>query len=233
MALSSHDNQSEGEAGTLLLELRNLSFAYPGGLPVLSEVNLRVRAGETLGLAGTNGSGKTTLFRCITRLETPGGEIIFQGKKISGEQDFFFLRSHVGFVLQNSDNQIVFPTVLEDVLFGPLNLGLPQNEAHELAHHWLGELGIGNYGGRIVSNLSGGEKKLVALAGILAMRPILLLLDEPLNELDENARKRLLDVLRKNAAAKIIASHEHSIFRELDCEVMRLEEGTLIGATGK
>lgn len=227
MALSSASPEMATGSERKLLELHQIAFAYPEGPPVLSTVSLSLGAGEVLGLSGANGSGKTTLFRCVTGLEKPQGEIFFLGKKIAAERDFLFLRQHVGFVLQNPDNQIVFPTVLEDVMFGPLNLGLSQKEAHDRAHHWLAKLGIEKYAPRIVSNLSGGEKKLTALAGILAMEPDLLLLDEPLNELDANARLRLLDALRENVAAKIIASHDNCIFRELGCQVARLEAGIL------
>lgn len=227
MGLSTPDGKADSQESKNLLELRGLSFAYPGGNLVLSGVSLNMKPGEVLGLSGVNGSGKSTLFRCITGLEKASGEIIFLGKNIASEKDFSFARRHIGFVLQNSDNQIVFPTVLEDVMFGPMNLGLPQKEAHHRAHHWLTALGIGDYGQRIVSNLSGGEKKLVALAGILAMEPELILLDEPMNELDANARKRFMLLLAENPAAKIIASHETHIFSDLGCDVIRLESGIL------
>lgn len=211
-----------------MLELKGISFAYKHGSPILTGLDLSLKKNGRIGLSGPNGSGKTTLFRCITGLEDKvSGTIQFLSRIISKKKDFEFVRRHTGFVLQNAENQTVFPTVLEDVMFGPLNLGLNREKAHETAHYWLEKLKIEHLSSRIIASLSGGEKKLVALAGILAMRPQLLLLDEPWNELDANARERVCAILRSLDCAQIIASHEAAIFEVLNCPVYHLEAGKL------
>lgn len=212
----------------VLLYLENIHFGYKKDCPVLKGLRLILKENETYGLAGANGSGKSTLFRCITGLETvKTGRIIFLGRIIANLNDYNFVRAHTGYVLQNPDNQIVFPTVIEDVMFGPINQGYSRREADERAHCWLEKLGISKLGSRIVTSLSGGEKKLVALAGILSMEPELLLLDEPMNELDEVGRERLTDILYNMKCAKIIASHDNITFQELNCTVWQMKDGQL------
>lgn len=216
----------------MLLKVCGLEFSYEKSKPILNGVSLELGATAAIGITGANGSGKTTFFRCLTGLEkTANGHIEFCGKVLRGGEDYAEARRQIGFALQNADNQIIFPTVMEDVMFGPLNLGLDGEEADKRAHYWLERLGIGDFGGKITANLSGGEKKLVALAGILAMRPKLLLLDEPLNELDSDARKRLVTILNELECAKIVASHESGIFESLGCERLRLENGALFPDT--
>ena len=147
---------------------------------VLQDVSFALAPGQRIGLYGPNGSGKTTLFRCITGLVRPSkGLVRFHGKALHDEKGFHALRCKVGFVLQHADDQLFFPTVLEDVAFGPLNLGLSAAEAGEQARATLQRLGLSCFEQRLTHHLSGGEKKLVALATVLAMDPEALLLDEP------------------------------------------------------
>ena len=215
-----------------LLDIRDLSFAYAAGgaeRVALSHVSLSLAPGQRLGLCGPNGSGKTTLFRCITGLETPQhGEIFLHGAPVRTEQDFRALRRAVGYVLQNADDQLFFPTVLEDVAFGPLNLGLAREEARARAQETLARLGLGDYGERLAHRLSGGEKTLVALATVLAMRPEALLLDEPTTGLDEDARRRIIEVLNGLGTARIVISHDWDFLERVADVIWGMEKGRLM-----
>lgn len=208
-----------------LLEVRDLTFAY-GELPILRDLQLSIATGTATGLLGANGSGKTTLFRCITGLEKPEkGQIFLEGSLISN--DFRRLRQKVGFSLQNAEDQLIFPTVIEDVSFGPLNLGLSQKEARTRAEETLALLQLSGFADRLTHQLSGGQQKLVALAGVLAMRPLLLLLDEPFNGLDEKASEVLCSVITSLDCAKLIVAHDHKLLGELCTELLLLENGKL------
>lgn len=217
-----------------LLDIRDLSFAYAAGgaaRAALHHVSLTLAPGQRLGLYGPNGSGKTTLFRCITGLETPQrGEIFLHGSRVRTEKDFRGLRRAVGYVLQNADDQLFFPTVLEDVAFGPLNLGLPPDEARARAGETLASLGLGDYAERLAHRLSGGEKTLVALATVLAMRPEALLLDEPTTGLDAEARERIIEVLNGLSTARIVISHDWDFLERVADEIWGMDKGRL--ATG-
>lgn len=193
-----------------LLELRDIRYLYPGASkPVLDGASLRLFPGEKLGLIGANGSGKTTLFHIAMGLRRQSaGEVLFEGAPVSGPQDFRALRRRVGLVFQQADDQLFCPTVLEDVAFGPLNLGKSPAEAADIASATLRRLGLNGFEERVTHKLSGGEKRLVALATVLAMEPDALLLDEPTNDLDPDTRDRLIDALRSLDLAYCIISHD-------------------------
>lgn len=215
-----------------LLDIRGLSFSYPsdgGRRAALHDVGLTLLPGQRLGLYGPNGSGKTTLFRCITGLETAGsGEIRLHGTPVRTEKEFRALRRAVGYVLQNADDQLFFPTVLEDVAFGPLNLGLAPKEARARAEETLAALGLADYGPRLAHRLSGGEKTLVALATVLAMRPEALLLDEPTTGLDADARQRIIDILTGLPTARIVISHDWDFLERVTDEIRGMDKGRLL-----
>lgn len=212
-----------------IFSVENLSFSWPCGRNVLNNINFALYPGQAIGLCGSNGSGKTTFFRLITGLLRPtSGHVRLGGKILSGESDFRQLRRHVGFVLQESDDQLFFPSVLEDISFGPLNLGCAHAEAMERARESLSLVGLEGFGERLTHNLSGGEKKLVAIAAILAMRPRALLLDEPLNGLDEDAGRRIVDVINNLVCAKVIIAHDPAFLRDTCTSLARLQNGALI-----
>ncbi|MEA3467952.1 MAG: ABC transporter ATP-binding protein [Thermodesulfobacteriota bacterium] len=192
-----------------LLELRNISYSYPGQKScLLDKINFRISK-ERIGLIGPNGSGKTTLFQIIMGLlKASEGEVLLEGRAMENETDFRILRRKLGLLFQNSDDQLFSPTVLEDVAFGPLNLGTAPDEARRISIRTLEYLGLKGFEERITHKLSGGEKKLVALATILSMQPKLLLLDEPSNNLDPATRERLINILRGLDQAHIIISHD-------------------------
>lgn len=192
-----------------LLELRDISFSYAKGSPSLLEgINFSAQE-KSIGLIGPNGCGKTTVFQIIMGLlQADKGEILLQGRVVKDKKDFQQLRRKIGFLFQHSDDQLFSPTVLEDVAFGPLNMGKTPDEAREISVRTLEHLGLSGFEDRITHKLSGGEKKLVALATILSMEPELLLLDEPSNNLDPATRERLITILRELKQAYIIISHD-------------------------
>lgn len=230
-ACSPAARSGDGPRESPLLDIRGLSFSYRcdgGRRAALRDVSLTLFPGRRIGLYGPNGSGKTTLFRCITGLETAGsGEIRLHGTPIRTEKDFRVLRRAVGYVLQNADDQLFFPTVLEDVAFGPLNLGLAPEEARARAGETLAGLGLADYGDRLAHRLSGGEKTLVALTTVLVMRPEALLLDEPTTGLDAEARQRLIDVLRELPTARIVISHDWDFLERVTDEIWGMDKGRL------
>ena len=209
-----------------IFSLENVTIAHeaPPAPPVLQEVNFALLPGEHIGLYGPNGCGKTTLLRCITGLHRPRRGIVrFHGQILQREEDYHALRCAVGFVLQQAEDQLFFPTVLEDVAFGPLNLGLSPDEARQRALETLQTLGLDGFENRQTHRLSGGEKKLVSLAGVLAMRPEALLLDEPTNTLDAEARQRLTDILVSLPTARITISHDWDFLSHVSSRFMTIE----------
>jgi cobalt/nickel transport system ATP-binding protein len=212
-----------------LLRLHDISFAHPGGTKLLEQLNLTIDSGQKIGLIGPNGSGKTTLLHLIMGLiPLQEGKIFFQGKEVKGKDDLQQLRRGIGMVFQDADDQLFSPTVLEDVAFGPLNLGLSPAEALHLAHTSLAELGLSSLAERITSRLSGGEKKLVSLATVLCMQPDLLLLDEPSNTLDPETRTQCIALLKGLPLGYLIISHDWD-FLSITCQqVYSLNQGHLI-----
>ncbi len=214
---------------TPIFALENVSFAYPSGRGVLHDVSFAFAPGQKTGLYGTNGSGKTTLFHVITGLVAPQkGRVLFHGQPLSGEKEFRALRREVGLVLQNAEDQLFNPTVLDDVAFGPLNLGLSVDEARERAMRTLEELGLAGFESRLTHRLSGGEKKLVSLATILSMRPRVLLLDEPTNGLDPQTRERIIEILHALPTARIIISHDWDFLAQTTTQFMTVKDGHLV-----
>jgi cobalt/nickel transport system ATP-binding protein len=214
-----------------IFELERVSFAYrtrDGWRHVLRDVTFALRPGDKLGLYGPNGCGKTTLFRCITGLERcRRGIVRFHGKALASERDFRPLRCAVGYVLQNADDQLFFPTVLEDVAFGPLNLGMSAAKAKERAMETLARLGLEGFAGRLTHHLSGGERKLASLATVLAMDPEALLLDEPTNGLDRDSRARLIGILAALPTARIVVSHDWDFLSQVAAGFITMADGKL------
>jgi cobalt/nickel transport system ATP-binding protein len=212
-----------------MLRLDNLQFAYGPDRPVLEGCDLCVEAGQRLGLVGSNGSGKTTLLWLIVGLlRRGGGRVEAFGTTRSTEADFRAIRGRVGLLFQDADDQLFCPTVAEDVAFGPLNLGRSRETVRRIVADTLESLGLAGYEDRITYKLSGGEKRLVSLAVVLAMEPELLLLDEPTAGLDDQSRQRVMHVLLALPQAMLIVSHDHGLLQRLATRIVRLEGGRLI-----
>lgn len=192
----------------LIIDLHNVSFSYPGRAPILDQIDFSFYEGDRMGLMGPNGSGKTTLFHVIMGLLKPSsGRMEILGRPVQEEKDFGEVRQKIGLLFQDADDQLFSPTVLEDVAFGPLNLGKSQDEAKAIARRTLESLGLAGFEERITHKLSGGEKRLVSLATVLAMEPDVLLLDEPTTGLDEATEGRLVEILQHLDLSFIVVSH--------------------------
>jgi len=213
-----------------LLELHQVRYAYrQSPQPVFEGVDFTLLAGHRVGLFGPNGCGKTTLLSVIMGLlPASGGQIRFEGRAMTTEADFAALRLGIGFLLQNADDQILFPTVLDDVAFGPLNLGLAPDQAAIRAREALAFVGLDNFEDRLTHKLSGGEKKLVTLAGVLAMRPKALLLDEPTASLDPATRDRLAHILGHLDAAVLTVSHDWDFLNLVSTDFYTIDGGRLV-----
>ncbi len=212
----------------VLFELRGVQFAHHGRPPVFTGADLTLCAGERLGLIGPNGSGKTTLLHLMVGLlRRRGGELVAFGRPRRIEEDFREVRTRAGLLFQDPDDQLFCPTVLEDVAFGPLNLGHARAAAAAMARRTLDALGLHGFEHRITYQLSGGEKRLVALASVLAMEPDVLLLDEPSTGLDESAERRLLDTLKALPQAMVLVSHDPAFLDRLVTRRIRIADGRL------
>ncbi len=212
---------------TPLLELRQVQFDYPARA-VLREVNFQLAAGERVALIGANGAGKTTLLHLLVGLVRPSaGQVFAFGRERRCEADFQAVRAQVGLVFQDADDQLFCPTVLEDVAFGPLNLGQSPAQARAVALETLALLGLAEFAERVTYRLSAGEKRLVALATVLAMRPQVLLLDEPTTGLDAATTQRLIALLTAMEQAMVIVSHDWLSLAPLATRTVRLEAGKI------
>ena len=209
-----------------LIQMDQVSFSYPGGRNILHQVNLSIEYNERLGLIGPNGSGKTSLFHLIMGLHRPTeGQLLFKGNEVNEKEKLKKLRRSIGLVFQDADDQLFSPTVIEDVAFGPLNLGKSPEEALEISNRTLEDLGLTELADRVTHRLSGGEKKLVSLATILSMQPEAMLLDEPTNNLDKEIRKRLIEILNKLDIAHMIISHDWDFLSETCTGLYMMNQG--------
>jgi cobalt/nickel transport system ATP-binding protein len=195
---------------------------------ILSRVDLDLFDGERVALTGPNGAGKSTLLQVLVGLRRPrAGKVVAFGRLCRTESDFVAVRARVGLVFQNSDDQLFCPTVLDDVAFGPLNLGLSTDRARSTAQQTLAALGLCGFEPRVTNRLSAGEKRLVALASVLAMQPRVLLLDEPTDGLDEESEERLIGHLSGLRQAMLIVSHDRRLLGALAHRAVVLRDGRL------
>jgi len=214
---------------TPTIQTTNLSYTYPSGPPALSAVNLSVGAGESVGIVGPNGAGKTTLFLCLSGVLPPAqGQIEVSGLRVHDPSERRRVPQKLGIVFQNSDDQLFNATVFDDVAFGPLNLGLPPDNVRQLVADALAEVGMEGLDHRVPFHLSGGEKRRAALAGVLAMQPEVLLLDEPSLNLDPHGRRELIGVINKLRNTKVIASHDLEFILSTCQRAVLLDRGRVI-----
>ncbi len=214
---------------TPVIALRDIYFGYPHGPQILKGLNFDLFPGERVGLVAPNGSGKTTLFHIIMGLLKPTrGRIALFGRPVEKEADFAAVRSRIGLLFQDADDQLFSPTVLEDVAFGPLNLGKSREEALDLAQRTLARLGLAGFEDRVTYRLSGGEKRLVSLATILAMEPEVLLLDEPTTGLDDKTRHTLTHLINGFDLAYVVISHNARFLSEITAKTYSMEDGRVL-----
>lgn len=211
------------------IEVEQLSFRYPQAPPALDAVSFRVGEGESVGLVGPNGAGKTSLFLCLAGVLTPSaGGVRVGGLDVRDPAQRKRLPQTVGIVFQDSDDQLFCSSVGDDVAFGPLNLGLSEEEARSRVAEALERVGMAGTQERVPLRLSGGEKRRVALAGVLAMRPSVLLLDEPSMFLDPRGRRELIGLLNALGGTKVIASHDLEFVLSTCKRVLLLDGGRLV-----
>ncbi len=213
----------------LLINLEGISFKYPEGPLVLDELDFKLERGNRIGLIAPNGSGKTTLFHIIMGLLKPlSGKLEIFGKPVREEKDFAAIRRRIGLLFQDADDQLFSPTVLEDVAFGPLNLGKSKNDAVQIARQTLDYLGLAGFEDRITFKLSGGEKRLVSLATVLAMEPEVLLLDEPMNGLDIETKAKLTEILGGLDLSYVLISHDFDFLAETADSIYTMADGKIL-----
>jgi len=211
-----------------LLELRDVSFAYPGHGLVLDGASLTLEQGEKLSIIGPNGVGKSTCLKILVGLLRPSeGEVLAFGQTCRTEGDFTDVRRRVGYVFQDPDDQLFSPTVAEDIAFGPLNLGKSRDEALAIVDDILSRLHLTHLRDRITHRLSGGEKRLVTLATVLAMQPEVLMLDEPTNALDPENEARLIEILQGLPHSILLISHDPAFRAKIAPDGYALKDGRL------
>jgi len=217
-----------GDDHGVLVAAEDLAFAYPGRPPVLRGLGFALHRGERVGIIGPTGSGKSTLLHLLMGLLVPAaGTVAIFGRKMRGENDFRAVRTRLGFLFQDADDQLFSPSLLEDAAFGPLNQGCAPAEAEARARAALAQVGMADAAERFPGDLSGGEKRLGALATVLAMRPEVLLLDEPLAGLDPAMRRRLIGLLGELALPAVVVSHDWDFLAGYATRTCLLADGVL------
>ena len=217
-----------------IIKTENMSYTYPDGTVALRDINIEIKAGERVAIVGSNGAGKSTLFSHFNGLSKPtSGLIKIDGKPaVYKKKDLLEIRQKVGIVFQNPDDQLFAPTVIEDVAFGPMNLGLSDDEVDERVEKSLNLVGMNGQEKRAPHHLSGGQKKRVAIAGILAMEPEIMVMDEPTTGLDPKGVEEVLEILymlNKDDMSIIIASHDVEMVTQFADRIFVLHDGEIIG----
>ncbi len=207
-----------------MIECRDVSFSYEPERKALDGVTFRVKPGEAVGLIGANGAGKSTLMMALLGLVECEGEILVDGVRVE-KRTLSDIRRKLGFVMQDSDDQMFMPTVYEDMLFGPMNYGLSREEARAKTNAALDALGLQALKHRHNHRLSGGEKRMAAIATILAMEPAALLMDEPTSALDPYNRRRVIEIVHGLPQTRLIASHDLDMILDTCDRVLLLSDG--------
>jgi cobalt/nickel transport system ATP-binding protein len=216
---------------TPMLEFEAVSFHYPDGTPAMERVTFSVERGEHVALLGPTGSGKSTLLQHLNGLlMTDHGVVRVDGEEVN-QHSVRAVRQKVGLVFQDPNDQLFLPTLLEDVAFGPLNDGKRPAEAAALADQTLQELGLDTARNRAAHHLSGGERRLAALATVLVSRPQVLALDEPTGDLDARSRTRLVRLLRQRDETLLVATHDLGAARALCRRGIVLYDGSVVADT--
>jgi cobalt/nickel transport system ATP-binding protein len=209
------------------LEVTNLSFAYPDSHQALFDVSLSIGAGEKVALVGPNGAGKSTLMLHLNGLLAGDGILAVAGLSVAKE-NLALIRSKVGMVFQNPDDQLFSPTVFDDVAFGPLHMGYPEAEVRQRVATALDQVGMAGFGARLSHHLSIGQKKRVAIATVLSMDPEILVLDEPSAGLDPRARRALIELLHELPLTMLVSTHDMLLVQELFPRMIVMDEGRVV-----
>lgn len=214
-----------------MIEFKNVSFSYEAGTPVLNDLSFTIAAGESVGLIGANGAGKSTIMKAMLGLLPVQGEVLIDGIPVT-KKTLPQIRQKLGFVLQNSDNQMFMPTVYEDMRFAPKNYGLDEAEIEARIDEILERLHLSELKYRYNHKISGGEKRMAAIATILVMNPEALIMDEPTTALDPINRRTVIRAINELPQTKLIASHDLDMILDTCDRVILLSRGAIV-ADGK
>jgi len=209
------------------IEIENLSFSYPDGNRALRDISLSIAPCEKVALVGPNGAGKSTLILHLNGILSGEGTVRSASLEINKE-NLGFIRSRVGLVFQSPEDQLFSPTVFEDVAFGPLYQGLPEEQVILLVEQALSTVGMSAYADRVSHHLSLGEKKRIAIATVLSMNPEILVLDEPTSGLDPRARRALINLLKELDITMLVSTHDMLFVKESFPRVVVMDSGRIV-----
>lgn len=209
------------------IEVYNLSYSYPDGHQALREVSLKIEPCEKVALVGPNGAGKSTLILHLIGILVGQGQVHAGGLPVTRE-NLPQVRARVGLVFQSPEDQLFSPTVYDDVAYGPLYQGLPAGEIEPRVEQALATVGMSGYGQRVSHHLSAGEKKRIAIATVLSMRPEVLVLDEPTSGLDPRARRSLINLLHELPLTMLVSTHDMHLVRELLPRMVIMDQGAIV-----
>ena len=212
-----------------MIEFKNVSFSYEKEHPVIKNMSFRIEKGEAVGLIGANGAGKSSMLKVLLGLLPHEGEILVNGIPLC-KQNLAQIRRVLGFVLQNSDNQMFMPTVYGDMMFGLLNYGMSKDDAERRVDAVLEQLGLTQLKNKYNHKISGGEKRMAAIATVLAMDPEVIIMDEPSVSLDPYNRRAVINVINSLTQTKIIASHDLDMIMETCRRVILISDGQIVAS---
>ncbi len=214
-----------------MIKFENVSFSYDKDMPIIENLSFSIQNGESVGLIGANGAGKSTIMKILLGLLPCEGRVSVDDLPVE-KKNLPNIRKKLGFLLQNSDNQMFMPTVYEDMMFGPRNYGLSKEEAEQQVDRILNQLGLTDLKHRYNHKISGGEKRMAAIATILAMQPETILMDEPSIALDPVNRRTIIRIINQLPQTKLIASHDLDMILDTCDRVILLNRGKIV-ADGK
>ena len=210
-----------------MIEFDHVSFEYEKGKAVIDDMSFRIEKGESVGLIGANGAGKSTIMKLLLGLATGSGRISIDGMDVNSE-NLSKIRKKMGFVLQNSDNQMFMPTVYEDMMFAPLNYMVSREDAEKRVDEVLKSLDLEDLKYKYNHKISGGEKRMAAIATILAMEPEIILMDEPTSALDPYNRRIVINTIKGLEQTKIITSHDLDMILDTCERVILISKGQVV-----
>lgn len=211
-----------------MLEIKNLNYSYPDRKKALKDINIKIDNNETIAIVGANGAGKSTLIKSIVGIFlTSQGDIIVDGEKVT-KKTLNSIRKKVGVVFQNPDDQLFMNKVYDDIAFGPRNYNFTEEEVKKKVERVMKNLDIEKLSERSPNNLSGGEKRKVAIATVLSMEPSIILFDEPTSFLDAKGKRMLIETLKNINTTKIIATHDLDMVKDICERVIVLKEGKIM-----
>jgi len=210
-----------------ILQIKDLHFSYPDGHQALSGIDFSVCEGEKVALVGPNGAGKSTLMLHLNGILGENSPVSIAGLEIN-KDNLPTIRALVGLVFQNPDDQLFSPTVFDDVAFGPLHMGLPEEEVYKRVEKALADVHMSNFGDRLSHHLSMGQKKRIAIATVLAMQPHILVLDEPSAGLDPRSRRTLINFLKDLPITMLVSTHDLRMVDDLFPRMVIMDEGKIV-----